>query len=74
MKADILDEAKAKSDALVKQAERQIEAERDKAIAEIRNQIVDMSLFAAGKVMGKTLSKSDNERLINETLKEFGQS
>ncbi len=74
VKADILDEAKAKSEALLKQAERQIQTERDKAIAEIRNQIVDMSLYAAGKVMGQTLSKPENERLINETLQEFGQS
>jgi len=74
LKADILDEAKAKADALLVQAGRQIDSERDKAIAEIRNQIVDLSLFAAAKVIGKAVSKEDNERLINETLQEIGQS
>ncbi|MCF7841094.1 MAG: ATP F0F1 synthase subunit B, partial [Candidatus Marinimicrobia bacterium] len=62
------------AEGLMKQAERQIEAERDKAIAEIRNQIVDLSLLAAAKVVGKAVSKADNERLINETLQEFGQN
>ncbi|MCF7797738.1 MAG: F0F1 ATP synthase subunit B [Lentisphaeria bacterium] len=74
MKGDILEDAKAKAESLMKQAERQIEAERDKAIAEIRNQIVDLSLLAAAKVVGKEVSKADNERLINETLREFGQN
>jgi F-type H+-transporting ATPase subunit b len=74
MKTEILNEAQVKSAGILKQAETQIHAEREKAIAEIRTQIVDLSLAAAEKVLAKSLSRDENERLIEQALKEYGQS
>ncbi len=74
MKAEILKEAQEKSNGILKQAELQIGAEREKAIGEIRNQIVDISIAAAEKIISKSLSKDDNERLIEEALKKYGQN
>jgi len=74
MKADILREAEEKAAGILTQAESQISAEREKALAEIRGQIVDLSMLAAGKVIGRSVSREDNERLITEALKEYGES
>ncbi len=74
MKADILDEAQDKSAGILKQAEIQIGAERDKAIAEIRTQIVDISLAAAEKIISKSITLEDNERLIDDALKDYGRN
>jgi len=74
MKADILKESQEKAQAMISQAEAQISAERDKAILEIRGQIVDLSLMAAEKVLAKTVSKADNQRIIEDAIKEYGRS
>lgn len=74
MKADILKDAQDKAAAMTKQAESQISAEREKAIAEIRGQIVDLSLMAAEKVIRKSVSKEDNERIVQDALKEYGKN
>ncbi len=74
MKADILKESQEKAVDMLKRAESQIGTEREKAIAEIREQIVDLSLMAAEKVIRKTLSKEDNERIVQDALKEYGKN
>jgi len=74
MKAEILNEAKDKSAGILKQAEVTISAERDKAIAQIRNQIVDISMAAAEKIIKKSLSQEDNVRLIEDALKDYGKN
>ena len=74
MKADILNEAQEKSSGILKQAEAQIAAEREKAIAEIRTQIVDISVAAAEKIISRSITPDDNERLIDDALKEYGKN
>ena len=74
MMTDILNEVKDKSAGILKQAEVTISAERDKAITEIRNQIVDISMAAAEKIIKKSLSKEDNVRLIEDALKDYGKN
>ena len=74
MKVDILNEAQEKSAVILKQAEAQIVAEREKAIAEIRTQIVDISMAAAEKIVAKSITMEDNERLIEDALKGYGKN
>ncbi|MCF7807920.1 MAG: F0F1 ATP synthase subunit B [Candidatus Marinimicrobia bacterium] len=74
MKADILNEAQEKSKALLKQAESQIATEKDKALSDIRSQIVDISMIAAEKIISRSITPDDNERLIDDALKEYGKN
>ncbi|MCF7823553.1 MAG: F0F1 ATP synthase subunit B [Candidatus Marinimicrobia bacterium] len=74
MKAEILKEAQEKSAGILRQAEVQIGTEREKAIAEIRTQIVDISMAAAEKIIAKSITREDNERLIGDALKEYGKN
>ena len=51
------------------EAEKQIRVEKEKAINEIRQEVVDLSLAVAEKVIKKNLSKEHNQDLIENSLK-----
>ena len=50
-------------------AKEQIKIERDKAIVEIKGEVVNLSISIAEKLVNKNLSKEDNKSLIDESLK-----
>jgi F-type H+-transporting ATPase subunit b len=63
--------AREEANGIVKNAERQIQVETRKAMQEIRSEAVDLSVAIASKILERQVSKSDNERLIDETLKQI---
>jgi F-type H+-transporting ATPase subunit b len=63
--------ARADAEALVKHAERQIEMQTARAVDTIRHEAVDLSVAIASKILRRDISKEDNERLIQETIKEM---
>jgi F-type H+-transporting ATPase subunit b len=64
---------KARSDAegIVRNAERQIQLETARAVQQIRREAVDLSVMIASKIIGRNLTKADNESLIEEALKQI---
>jgi F-type H+-transporting ATPase subunit b len=63
-------EAQAEAQALVANAERQIQLERDRALAEVRREAVDVSLAIATKLIQRNITREDNEALIDDALKQ----
>jgi F-type H+-transporting ATPase subunit b len=53
---------------IVTNAERRIQQETAKAIQQIRGEAVDMSLAIASKILQRTVTKEDNERLIADVV------
>ncbi len=49
-------------------ATREIEAERRKAVQDIRSQTTDLAMMVAEKVVGRALTESDHRRLADEAL------
>jgi F-type H+-transporting ATPase subunit b len=70
LRAEMKEKARAEADAVVKNAERQIQLETTRALQQIRTEAVDLSVMIASKILQRNLSKEDNERLIEETLKQ----
>ena len=62
--------AKADSEGIVKNAERQIQLETTRALQQIRLEAIDLSVEIASKIIQRNLSKADNEKLIDEALKQ----
>ena len=64
---------KAQADAatLVKNAERQIQLETTRAVEQLRREAVDLSVTIASKILQRNVSKEDNERLIDDTLRQL---
>lgn len=67
---ETINNAKEQASGLLEKAEQRIQAEKDKAIQEIKNEVVDLSLTAAEKLIRKNLSSEENKALIEESLKE----
>jgi F-type H+-transporting ATPase subunit b len=70
LREEMKQKARAEADALVRNAERQIQLETERALAQIRSEAVDLSLAIASKLIRRNLTKEDNERLIEEALKQ----
>ena len=54
---------------ILTEAKKQIRIEKDKAISEIKSEVVDLSLSVAEKLINKNISREDNQALIDESLK-----
>ena len=71
LKEDLRQEARAGAASIIDNAERQIQQERDRALSQIRQEAVDVSLMIASKLIRRNLSKADNEALIEDALKQI---
>lgn len=63
--------ARSEAEGIVKNAERQIQLETARALQQIRNEAADLSVAIASKLIQRNLSKEDNEKLIDEALKQL---
>ena len=68
------DEAKKKADAETDAALQSINAEKQKAVKEIKTAAVDLSIKAASKLIEKNLDTSDNRKLVSDAIDKVGQA
>ncbi len=73
LREELRQKAKAEADGIVKNAERQIQLETARALQEIRREAVDLSVMIASKLLQRNVSKEDNQKLIDEALKQVGE-
>ncbi|MEA2125690.1 MAG: F-type H+-transporting ATPase subunit b [Solirubrobacteraceae bacterium] len=64
-------EGKRKKEELIEQAQRDIQQETARAIAQIRNEVADLTILATEKVTRKTLDDDDQHRLVDDALAEL---
>ena len=74
VKNDIESAANDKADEIIEKAKTQIDAERRKAIQEIKSSVVDLSIDAAAKVIERNLDSDDNRKLVDQALEGIGQA
>ena len=70
LREEMRQKAKAEADGIVRNAERQIQMETQRALQQIRQEAVDLSVMIASKILRRNLTKEDNEKLIEEALKQ----
>ena len=68
LKDETLKDAKEKAKVIADNAEKQILVEKEKAIEEIKSEVVNLSLSVAEKLIKKNISVEDNKALIDESL------
>ncbi len=71
MRNDIVTQARQEADRMLENAKQQIEFSKDSAIADVKKYAVDISMRAAQKVVGDTLSEQQQLQLIQKYIKEF---
>lgn len=74
LREELRQKARAEADGIVRSAQRQIQAETARALQQIRHEAADLSVAIASKIIQRNISREDNERLIDETLKQLGPS
>jgi F-type H+-transporting ATPase subunit b len=62
--------AKGEADTIVQNAERQIRLETGRALQQIRHEAADLSVMIASKLIQRNLTKEDNEKLIEDALRQ----
>jgi len=74
LKEEMKQSARAEAATIVHSAGRQIELETQRALQQIRHEAVDISVMIASKLIQRNLSKEDNERLIEDALKQVSKA
>ena len=57
-------------DKMRERATAEVAAERDRALAELRAEVADLALAAAGKVMGESMTDARQRRMVDDFLRE----
>ena len=70
-KEQILSAAKEQSERLLEQAKTQIEAEKNKALADVRGEIARTAVLAASKVVQQQMSEESAQQVVDRVLQEI---
>lgn len=71
LRGELREKARAEADGILKNAERQIQLETARALQQIRHEAADLSVAIASKLIQRNLTKEDNEKLIEDALKQL---
>jgi F-type H+-transporting ATPase subunit b len=70
LREEIRQRAKGEAEKMITSAQRQIQLDTGRALEQIRREAVDLSVMIASKIIQRNLTKEDNERLIDEALRQ----
>jgi F-type H+-transporting ATPase subunit b len=63
-----MEKTRQEQEELLERARRDIAGERDRAVADLRREAVDLSLAAASKLLGERLNSENDRRVVQEYL------
>ena len=72
--ARILEEARREAAGILKRADREIELEKQKAMDEMKQEMISIASLMAGRAVAAAMNTEAQNRLIEETLKEIDES
>jgi F-type H+-transporting ATPase subunit b len=67
-KDDILAEARSRSEDLLRRGQEDLAREREKTLAELREDVVNLSLAATGKLIGESMDDARHRKLVGEFI------
>ncbi len=72
--AELRARAEQETQALLERAQQEIEREKERALAELREQVADLALDVASKVLERSVTTEDNRRLARAVLARAGDA
>lgn len=72
VRKDLIAKAEAEAKGITERAQDQISAERDRTLRELQQQIADLSIELASKVVGRSIDASSQRELVDAYIKEVG--
>lgn len=70
----IIEEAKEEAARIIQRANQEIELEKKHAIDDMKQEMIQIASIMAGKVVAASIDTTVQEQLVDETLKEMGDS
>src|SRR5699024_8724578 len=70
---DIVESARKKAEQIKTAAQANIQNEKEKALQAVQDKVASLSVMIASKVIEKEISAQDQEKLIDEYIKEVGE-
>ena len=71
-KNDILADARSRSQDILHRGQDELAREKEKTLAELREQVVDISLAAAGKLIEESLDEARHRKLVTDFIDRIG--
>ncbi|HDC6366017.1 TPA: F0F1 ATP synthase subunit B [Staphylococcus aureus] len=68
----IIHEANVRANGMIETAQSEINSQKERTIADINNQVSELSVLIASKVLRKEISEQDQKALVDKYLKEAG--
>jgi F-type H+-transporting ATPase subunit b len=74
MRAEMLEETRAQQQDMLEKARHEIGAERERAVAQLRREAIELAIAGASKVIEKNLDDQSNRVLVEEFLASVAES
>ena len=68
IRAEMVEETRTQQQEMLERARREIEGEKQRAIADLRREAVDLAIAGAGKVIEKNLDDASNRQIVEKFL------
>ena len=72
--ARVTEQAKVEAGRIIKRAEQEAELEKKRALDDMKQEMISVAELMAGKVVSTNMNTEIQESLVDETLKEMGES
>ena len=70
----IVADAGEKSNRMIKDAEKTIEVQREKALSDMESQVAELAMSAAAKILGEDSNDAKNQSLYDEFIEKAGEA
>lgn len=74
LKDEVIASAHADAERIVRRGEEEIRREKEKALVELREEVADMAVMAAGKILGSAIDDRQHRALIQDFVGKVGTS
>ena len=74
LKNEILEKAQTASKQMVEQAKQEIGREKDAALTQLRGEVADLALGAAGKILEVNLDNAQQRKLVDSVINDLARS
>ena len=74
IRAEVIEKANAASRHMVEQAKDEIRREKDAALTQLRTEVADLAIIAAGKILDANLDTPKQRQLVDAAIKELRKS
>ncbi len=73
LKAEIMEKANASSRHMIDQAKEEIQREKEAALVQLRGEVADLAIAAAGKILDANLDTAKQRKLVDAAIKDLSR-